>query len=414
MAKNKTKKRQILTASFLFILLMAFVSMFSDMTHEGANSMNGAFESLLGAPDIVIAAVGGVAALLGSSLRMLSGYLADKTKHYWSFTIVGYAIDLIAVPLLAIVPENGWVLAIAFILLEKVGKAIKKPSKDTIVSFAATQNGVGKSFALGELLDQIGATLGPLILTVTYLVRSDVTDSGDKMRLGFAVLGFPALICMGLLIWAFFKFPHPESFEREKEETKNDALIVKTPLVLFLVASSLLAVGFLNSFSLINAKIYTSQIVSSDLLPLLYSYAMFIDAISAVVFGLLFDKIGFSSIAIATLFTAGYSFFIFLTSSLWAAFVGLTLWGIGMGAEESVMKSGITILSRKSERGRAFGTYELFYGIFSFLGSLLIGWLYDASSIALCLVSSLFIVAASVVYYFSGRVLKKQQLVAVH
>jgi MFS family permease len=347
--------------------------------------------------------------LLGCGLRLFTGYLADKTKHYWTFTLIGYAIDLVAVPLLALCADGGWVLAVCFILLEKVGKAVKKPAKDTIVSFAATQNGVGKSFAFGEVLDQIGAAIGPTILTLTYYLKGDVGSETDKMRLGFLVLGITALICMGLLIFSYFKFKHPEQYEKSKPADAAVNFLRKPAFVLFVVASMFMAMGFLDSFSLINAHISSLKLVVTDNLPLLYSYAMLVDALSALVFGLLFDKIGFVSIAIATFLTAGYSFFVFFIPSLWAVFVGLTMWGIGMGAEESVMKSGVTTLSGKLQRARAFGVYEMFYGLAGFGGSFLIGWLYDASPLALCLTSTLSIVAASILYLFSDKARRKDE-----
>jgi MFS family permease len=422
MDKNDKKsiRKKILASSMSFIVLMALVSLFSDMTHEGANSMNGAFEDYLGAPDMVIAVVGGVATLLGCSLRMLTGYLADKTKRYWTFTLAGYAIDIVAVPLLALVPDNkewGWMLAVSFIILEKIGKAVKKPAKDTIVSFAATENGIGKSFAFGEVLDQIGAFLGPVILTLVYLVNTGL-DEYHKFVYGFLALGIPGLVCVILLIWAFFRFPHPEHFERERNDGKVD-FFRKPAFILFVVASCFLAFGFLDSFSLINKDLYTRNVLGvsgGDYIPLLYSYAMLVDALSALVFGLLYDKKGFLSIAIATFMTAGYSFFLFVIPGLWSVFVGLTLWGIGMGAEESVMKSGITSLSGKSQRARAFGTYELFYGLFAFAGSFLIGWLYGLDDkIALCLFSSLSIGVSAIMYIVSDRYrkieLKAQNLI---
>lgn len=410
--KNPVDKKKIWSASFSFIVLMAFVSLFSDMTHEGANSINGAFESYLGAPAMVITVVGGVASLLGFGLRFLSGILADRTKHYWTFTIIGYFIDLVAVPLLALVPENGWIMAVCFILLEKVGKAVKKPAKDTIVSFAATENGVGKSFALGEVFDQLGACIGPMILTLTYVIKSDL-DTYHKYTVGYAVLGIPTIFCIGLLFWAFFKFPHPEQFERDEKKDDGGAFIKKPAYILFLVASALLALGFLDSFGLISKHLNDlvsngSIAITSQYFPLLYSYAMLIDALSALVFGFLYDKIGFVSVAIAVILTAPYTFFIFMIDTTWSAFLGLTLWGIGMGAEESVMKCGVTTLSGKSHRARAFGTYELVYGIAAFGGSFLIGWLYDASTIALCLVSLITIVISSFIYLYSDRERRKE------
>ena len=412
MKTNSKNGKPILTASVIFIILMAVVSLFSDMTHEGSNSINGAFLDYLGAPSMVISVVGGVATLLGCSLRMLTGYLADRTKHYWTFTIIGYVIDLAAVPLLALVPNDksmGFILAVAFILLEKIGKAVKKPAKDTIVSFAAKENGVGKSFAFGEALDQIGAFIGPTILTATYLIVGNI-DEYHKFIYGFLALGIPALICLGILLVAFFKYRHPETFEKE-DKPATTSFLKKPVFIVFLVASSLLAFGFMDSFSLVGKDLFTRQVLGpggEDYIPLLYSFAMLIDAVSALFFGFLYDKKGLLSIVLAVLFTAPYPFFLFYMKPLWSVFVGLALWGIGMGALESIMKSAVTTLSGKSERARAFGAYELFYGLASFAGSFVIGWLYSyQDKLALCLYCSIAICLAFGVYIFAYHLSKK-------
>lgn len=159
--ENKDLKR----AALSFIVLMGVVSLFSDMTHEGGKSILGAYLSLTGASAAVVGFVSGFGELVGYSLRCATGRLADRTKRYWLLTIVGYAVDLLAVPALALVPENGWLWAAALIVVERAGKAVKKPAKDTLLSFAAAQNGVGRSFALQEFLDQLGAFLGPVALS---------------------------------------------------------------------------------------------------------------------------------------------------------------------------------------------------------------------------------------------------------
>ena len=159
--KNKRKK---LTSAMSFIVLLGIVSLFSDMTHEGASSIRGAYLSILGASAATIGFVSGLGELVGYSLRFVFGRLTDKTKKYWAMTIAGYVIDCFAVPALALVPKDGWIWACILLMIERTGKAIKKPAKNTLLSFAASQEGAGKSFAIQEALDQIGAFLGPLML----------------------------------------------------------------------------------------------------------------------------------------------------------------------------------------------------------------------------------------------------------
>lgn len=145
-----------------FIVLFGMVSLFSDMTHESANSIRGAFLALTGASAAVIGFVSGLGELVGYGLRYVFGWLTDRTRRYWPMVLFGYTLDVVAVPALALVDRHGWVLACGLLIVRRLGKAIKKPAKDTVMSFAATQEGVGKSFAIQELLDQIGAVLGPV------------------------------------------------------------------------------------------------------------------------------------------------------------------------------------------------------------------------------------------------------------
>ena len=151
------RKLRSLTPAMTFILLFSIVSLLSDMTHEGAASIRGAYLALLGASAATIGFVSGLGELVGYSLRFLFGKLADRTKRYWLITIIGYTVDVLAVPALALAGEHGWILAGGLIIIERIGKAIKKPAKSTLLSFAATQEGIGKSFAIQEMLDQIGA-----------------------------------------------------------------------------------------------------------------------------------------------------------------------------------------------------------------------------------------------------------------
>ena len=165
------EKKRRMSAAMTFIVLFGLVSLFSDMTHESANSIRGAFLSLAGASAAVIGFVSGLGELVGYGLRYVFGRLTDRTRRYWPMVLFGYALDVVAVPALALVGRHGWALACALLIVQRLGKAIKKPAKDTVMSFAASQEGVGKSFAIQELLDQIGAVLGPLLLYLIMLIQ---------------------------------------------------------------------------------------------------------------------------------------------------------------------------------------------------------------------------------------------------
>ena len=152
---DASQKKKHLSQAMVFLILFGVVSLFSDMTHEGASSIRGAYLSIMGASAGAIGFFSGLGELVGYSMRYVFGKLTDKTRQYWPITIFGYVLDVLAVPALALVGEDGWVWACLLLLVQRMGKAIKKPAKDTIMSFAASQEGVGKSFGLQELLDQI-------------------------------------------------------------------------------------------------------------------------------------------------------------------------------------------------------------------------------------------------------------------
>jgi len=406
MGGERKNNQSFRRTAFAFIVLMALVSMLSDVTHEGANSILGDYESFLGASAFVISVVSGLGLFIGYSLRLLTGYLADRTKKYWLFTLIGYAVDLISIPLLAAVPVNGWLLACLFVLLEKTGKAIKKPAKNTLVSFAAKSNGTGKSFAFSELLDQIGAFLGPIVLTLTYLFNGSLGEY-EKYRLGFLVLGIPAFLCLVLLLVARLLFKNPESFEKENPNLTKKRSLRKASFVIFCLAGGCLAFGYIG-YPLALKHIADLNLFDADVLPLLYSYAMLIDALSALAFGFLYDRFGLWVIALSSGLSAASSFFLFLIPSIWSIFVGLTLWGIGEGALESVVMSGVTDLSDKGERAKAFGLFDTVFGVFSFLGSLLAGGLFDFSLLWMCLASSSFAFLAAFLFVAAGLKKKKE------
>lgn len=408
MRTKSSKKR--LSQAMCFIILFGIVSLFSDMTHEGASSIRGAYLSLLGASAGTIGFASGLGELVGYSMRYLFGRLTDKTKHYWPMTIAGYVLDIIAVPALALVGRHGWVAACALLIVQRMGKAIKKPAKDTIMSFAASQEGTGKSFGLQELLDQIGAFLGPVLLYLVMLFRTEGT-AFDTYSLCFAVLAVPGAITLILLLVTKRKFPNPEHFEPEPKEYIPFKL--KKEFIFYIAGISLFAFGFIDysivimhvsrTFTnLASGLAETSSLVTSGTLPLLYAGAMLVDAVAAVVFGFLYDKKGVKVLVLSTVLSAPFSIFVFAGRTIPAVLFGIALWGIGMGAQESILKAAVTTMVPKSSRATGYGVFECSFGVFWFLGSWLLGVLYDLSIPAMVTVSVIAQLAAIPLYLASS------------
>ena len=393
MENNKNKKR--ISQAMLFIVFFGIVSLFSDMTHEGASSIRGAYFTILGASAGAIGFVSGLGELIGYSMRYVFGRIADKRKNYWFMTIFGYVIDVLAVPALALVGENGWIAAAILLIIQRMGKAIKKPAKDTIMSFAASQEGVGKSFGIQEMLDQIGAFLGPVLLYLVMLFKTTGTTF-EIYSTCFAVLAIPGAITIIMLLVTRRKFPNPENFEPEAKEFVSFEM--KKSFKYYIVGISLFAFGFIdyslvimhisrNFTSIAGGLAETSSIINSGTIPILYAGAMLVDAVAALIFGYMYDKKGVKVLVLSTIISAPFSAFVFMGKSVPMVLVGVVLWGIGMGAQESILKAAVTTMVPKSSRATGYGIFECSFGIFWFLGSWLLGVLYDVSVPVMVVVS---------------------------
>jgi MFS family permease len=406
-----TKNKQRLSQAMLFIVLFGIVSLFSDMTHEGASSIRGAYLSLLGASAGTIGFISGLGELIGYSMRYVFGKLTDKTKKYWPMTILGYLLDIIAVPALALVGDHGWIIACMLLVIQRMGKAIKKPAKDTIMSFAASQEGVGKSFGIQELLDQIGAFLGPVLLYIVMLFKTEGTTF-QIYSTCFAFLAIPGAITIILLFVTKHKFPNPEHFEPEPKE--NVPFKMKKEFVLYISGISLFAFGFID-YSIIIMHVTktftgiasglaeTSLIVNSGTIPLLYAGAMLVDAVAALFFGYMYDKKGVKALVLSTFISAPFAIFVFAYNSIPMVLLGIGLWGIGMGAQESILKAAVTSMVPKTSRATGYGIFECSFGIFWFLGSWLLGVLYDISIPTMIVVSVATQLAAIPLYIYSVK-----------
>ena len=402
----KKQKNGKLSQAMLFIVLFGIVSMFSDMTHESASSIRGVYLSLLGASAGTIGFVSGLGELIGYSMRYVFGRLTDKTKQYWPMVLLGYALDIAAVPALAFVGEHGWIAACVLLVIQRTGKAIKKPAKNAVVSFAASQEGAGKSFALEEMLDQLGAFLGPVLLYVIMLFKTDASALSTYARC-LLFTAVPGVITLALLLITKRNFPNPEQFEPEPKEYIPFRL--EKRFILYLIGISLFAFGFID-YSLIIMHVgrtfagvagslaETGSIITTGTLPLLYAGAMLVDALAAFVFGTMYDKHGMRALAISTALTAPFALLIFLTDSVPLLLVGIALWSIGMGAQESILKAVVTTLVPKASRATGYGIFECAFGIAWFLGSWLMGVLYEISLPVMAAVS-VSVQLASIFFY---------------
>jgi MFS family permease len=372
MIENSIKRKAL-----QFIVIMGIVSLFADMTYEGARSITGPYLALLGASGTIVGVVAGLGELIGYSARSLFGYISDRTGRYWTITMIGYVINLLAVPLLAL--AGNWPLAVTLIIAERFGKAIRTPAKDAMLSYATKQVGRGWGFGLHEALDQIGAVSGPLIVAVVLYFKGSYSMS-------FGILLIPALLALATLTLARVLHPNPERLEGGERDLSSEGL--NKSYWVYVIGVSLVAAGYVD-FPLIAYRFQQDHVFSEAWTPILYAIAMGVDGIAALILGRLFDKKKMNVLILATLFSAFFAPFVFL-GGFAGALTGMIIWGIGLGAQESIMRAVVANLVNPGRRATAYGMMNMWFGISWFLGSALMGVLYDISIPALIAFSILF------------------------
>jgi MFS family permease len=350
------------------IFFLGIVSLFADITYEGARSIIGQYLFVLGSSSLFVGFIAGFGEFIGYFLRILFGYLADKTKNYWSFMIIGYSLNVFSVPLLAF--TNNYLIVGILILLERLGKAIRTPSRDTIISFIGAKYGSGISFGIHEFLDQIGALSGPLLI---FLILS---LSKSNYKLSFLILIIPAILCLIFLFWTKIKFSNISEIEIRGK--RYESFKSSKKFWIYTIAIGFVSFGFID-FALISYHYKKINLFEPNIIAILYSIAMITDAISSIILGKLFDKFGIKVLLISILLTSFSSPLLFLFNEKMIIFLAIILWGIGIGSQESIMRAYISNIIKKEERATAFGIFNSIYGFSWFIGSLMIGYLYSLS-----------------------------------
>ena len=378
-------------AALRFVLNIGIANFFADFTYEGARGIVGPFLGSLGASAAIIGFVAGFGELMGYGLRSVAGYFADKSHRHWAFAFVGYAVNMLAVPGLAL--ATRWPLAATLVVAERTGRGIRKPTVEAMLSYAGKSIGAGWVFGLNEALDQAGATIGPLLMALILYLNGG-------FRTGFAVLLIPALLCLAILVAARLLHSHPHELEEGTGHTFATTKLTRAYWI-YLGAGSLIAAGFAD-FALIGFHFHKANTVSANLIPAFYAVAMASSAIASIPLGRLFDRFGPNISLFAFLISAAAAPFVFLGTSV-AALIGMVFWGIGISAQGSLLQAMLIGVIPPQKRSTAFGLFDTGYGIAWFLGSAVMGLLYDRSIVAVALFSVSLQLAALPIFFIANK-----------
>ncbi|HZV78673.1 MAG TPA: MFS transporter [Candidatus Binatus sp.] len=362
------KSTQVAAAT-RFVGLIGFVNLFADLTYEGGRGIVGAFLQHLGASGAIVGLVAGGGELAGYAIRSASGIIADRTGKYWIDAWTGYAINMLCVPALAL--AGSWPVAAGLVIGERLGRGIRKPVVSAGLARAGEAIGQGRAFALNEALDQIGATVGPLI--VAYAIART-----GSFSVGFGILIVPALITLALLVPASLA---GRRIMPENPQASGPALRDRAAFTRYAIGGALVAAGYVD-FALIAFRFQRDHIVSTAAISLWFAAAMAVGAIAAPLLGWIFDRRGASVMAGALVVTSAATALAFLGHGALAE-LGAALWGVGNAVQDSLLLTLVATVITSRRGATTFGLYDIIFGVAWFIGSAIAGVLLDRSLSAL-------------------------------
>lgn len=381
-----------------------FVSLSADMVYEGARSVYGPLLAALGASAVVVGLVTGAGEAVALVLRLVFGPLADRTGRYWSLTIVGYGLTAVCVPLLALAPRLGAAglgFAATMILLERLGKAVRSPSKSALLAHAASSVGRGRGFGVHKALDQVGAFAGPLVVAGVVAVGS--------LWWSMAVLAVPGAIAMALLVTLRHRVPDPSVYDATATAAP-DATPTAAPteglgpgrrgwwaeavgaglsgdFFRYAFAASL-TTGALVTFGIIGYHLTVEGLVPVAAVPLVYAAAMAVEAVAALLVGSVYDRTGPRVLLVVPVLVALVPA-LALGSAVVAVLAGVLAWGFAQGVQDSTIKAVVADLVEAPRRATAYGVFAGIQGLLAIVGGVGAGWLYERSLTALVVVVAL-------------------------
>ena len=363
-----------------FVLFFGLVSLLADMVYEGARSIIGPYLAGLGASATLVGIVAGAGEFIGYSLRVFSGYLVQRRGNYWTWTITGYALTVLSVPLI------GATNVIAPVLVlygtERLGKAVRSPAKDTLLSYASTQTGRGTAFGVHQAMDQAGAMAGPLLLALV------LSQHAEDYSLAFGVLIVPGVLVLALLFWLRHRVPDPLVYEVDVSAPPapkgavpgggDGNTRVRLPVLLwqYIGTIGLLSLG-IASFPLLAFHALTQHLLTAAQVPLLFALAMFVDGLSGLLMGRFYDRLG-PRVLLVVPAAAGVAAIAFTQNAL-LIWVGVAVWGLVHGVMDSTVKAVVTELVVPASRSIAFGWLALVRGFGLLAAGAALGLAYDQS-----------------------------------
>lgn len=350
------------------IILLGIVSLFGDIIYEGSRGLVPDYLGVLGASGIIIGIVGGLGEFIGYSMRLISGFLVDTTKAYWFFIFLGYGL-IAAIPFLGI--SYTWQLAALLVILERLGKAIRTPSRDIILSIVGKKVGTGKTFGIHELLDQTGAILGPMTVAALMLfTQNDYSYTFLALFLPYAMLMLSLFIVYGKI--------GGKTYEHLRGGLKVQRGGLTRSFFIYTLAVALNTIGLISAMLILYRA---SEFFDPWIVPLIYLLIQGVDAAVALAAGYAYDRYGTKFLALPFILSTAPSILTVIGSTPLMIIMAASIFGLVLGMQESIYRAAVADLVPLASRGKAYGIFNTLYGVGFLISGTIFGFFIDVKGL---------------------------------
>ncbi|KPJ73987.1 hypothetical protein AMJ52_02275 [candidate division TA06 bacterium DG_78] len=355
MIKGKPKKN---------IFILGLVSLFSDLSSQMVYPLIPEFLVSIGANKAIIGIIEGIAESTASIFRTVFGKLSDKLKKRKLFIFLGYFLSAFSRPILYL--ANVWSVVLGVRFSDRVGKAIRNPARDALISTSVDASERGKAFGFQRAMDRAGAIGGPLLAMLVLMLFN------NNVRFVFLLSVIPGVLTVFLVRFA-------------KETTvadKSDSTAVQkhslrnAPFLIFLISTIVFTLGnSSNAFLILKAR---EAGLSVALIPVIWIVYNIFCTLSSPLFGSLSDKVGRKPIIIVSFLYYSAVYFLFgFARSVWIVWILFAAYGIYYGLSEGVFRAYIADLVVPENRATAYGLFNTGIGLALFPASLIMGTMWD-------------------------------------
>jgi len=366
---------------------MGIVSMLGDIVYESGRGIAPDYLYFLGASALLVGLTSGVGELVGYGMRLVSGPLADRSHAYWLFIFLGYGL-ILAIPMMGF--TNSIWIVMSLVIAERLGKALRSPSRDAVVSVVSKGMGSGKAFGLHEFIDQIGAVVGPAF--VGFIMLRTANNFSFSLQ-----LLFPFYFLMMAVLYLTYHRIRGAVEEVRRQTTAMEGKLSRG----FWVYSGAVLMNTIGLMPIALILYNGAKILESGgqlwLVPFLYVIVQLVDAPMALISGHIYDKIGIKLLALPfalSVLPFTFQFFVGLPGVILACIA----YGLVLGMQESTYRAAITDIVPLGKRGSAYGFFNVMLGAGTFVSGVVFGFMLDVSVSPLSILS--FVVIAQILAIF--------------